>query len=286
MKRKLISGFVALGLAAPAAMAAMPIWSNIVWNPYMLTDSAGKRIPYVDLPQAAGAADNVKGNPSELYEDLVGDPDTADYGTVNYHPIPTAYWAIQDGNILFRMRVDAEPQRKDVWTVLLNTNPYVDRIADYAMVLDTTNLPAVDPQHVEIWEMLKGGPADDWKNITFGAAQGVPLLTQSGEWMLKSLADSYIDGDGKWQAEQDWFVSMAMPLTDFMTYTHTTYGSPIKIAFGTSTNPSDLNKDLPDYGATYTWDVIVIPEPFSAMGLCALLSAAAIGRPRRRHGVQ
>lgn len=89
----------------------------IQWHTYMVTDPYTNHVPYVDLP-VANPDDNIKGEPSHGPLDLVGDPGL---------DLPTAYRAIQDGNMLFRMRVNPEPTRKDVWTVFPNTNPTVDR---------------------------------------------------------------------------------------------------------------------------------------------------------------
>ena len=289
VKRKLIMCGAVLALGASAAMAQVPPApfdaahvGLIHWNPYMvwLTTDPAHPFPYVDLPVSSiSPTDNVAGNPSKAMEDLVGDATH-----------PTAYWAIEYGDdwgmaptIMFRMRVDGEPDRGSVWTVLLNTNPTQDRIADHAMVLDTTYNPKTGPQQVEGWAMSGGSPANYFHDFHFDGME-TSVTTQSEQWMLKSPAGSYIDGDGKGAAEQDWFVSMAMPLSTFLSYTGLEWGDSFKIAMATSEEDSRLNKDLPDYGANYTWDVIVIPEPFSAMGLCALLSSAVLVRSRRNRG--
>jgi len=264
-KHLLLTGLFVL--TACSTLLADPVWpADSDWIPML---NGG---PYVDVVHNTGTGDvyATPPNPDEL--DLVGGIDANNAG-----PFPTGFWYSDGTDLMFRMRVDGDPDKgqfgsQSVWTVFLNTDD--DDEIDWAISLDNNS----DSQ-VELIPAVSGGPttANPWNPVVLGGTphNGVsPLSTWSRFGSATAVDGSEFDGD------EDFFVDMAFPMATFLSTTGLAPADPIGMALATSTNHININKDLPDYDS---WgQPPLIPEPATLILLAAGLPLLL--RLRRKAG--
>lgn len=191
-------------------------------------------------------------------------PDVIDLrGDATYN---TGYWFFDGQDLMFRMRVDDTPgtNTQQVWQVLLDTDG--DDGVEWALQYDAN----VDDA-IELVTALIGGP--NWTDVQLSTVDVWMSTTPSiyGRFIDPTDDGSTFDGD------TDGFVDVAIPWTELQTYTGITLSTPIRIAFATSSQHNNINKDLPtDWG-----DPFVLPEP----GTISLVALGLLGvgvRLRRR----
>lgn len=267
-----------LFLCAVSTVTAVVNWpSPGGWTP--VTIGGGT---YVDACTATASDPSwAAANPD--YTDIVGGVDQLG-ATYN-----AGYWANDTVgmNILFRMRVDnvppTSPDPNNVWTVLLNTTGNDN--TDYAVQLDhqfherveMAATTAVGPSTVPSWgnlgDLEVGGSAGP--QIAIGA------ITTFSRYVNASVGPE-ADGSRFHQAagDDDGFVDVAIPYGAFTSLTGLGGASvQFQVAFASSGNHVNLNKDHPDTG----WSdpiVVLIPEPGMVLGALPLLLLACRRRSR------
>jgi hypothetical protein len=266
-KQILVAGMLVFTLCS--GLSADPVWpTDGEWIP-MLNGGL-----YVDVVNNTGTGDVYATPPHPDNLDLVGGIDANSAG-----PFVTGYWYTDDVDLMFRMRVDGNPDigrfgAQHVWIVFLNTDD--DDDVDWALSLDNQ----VDGQ-VELVPAVSGGPttANPWNPVVLGDTPhtGVsPLSTWSRFLSATAVDGSEFDGD------EDFFVDLAFPMATFLSMTGLAPADPIGMALATSADHVNINKDLPDY--TSWGDPPVIPEPATLILLAAGLPLLL--RIRRKAGAK
>ncbi|MHC4981617.1 MAG: PEP-CTERM sorting domain-containing protein [Planctomycetota bacterium] len=275
LKDRMAQTIVAVALLAfPVSALAAPIWPSYDgWHP--VTVSGGY---YIDPLYEGAGTDRyaTPPNPNEL--DLMGGTDLLGNGE-----FATGFWYSDGSNIMFRMRVNGDPAQgthgsQHVWMVFLNTD--TDDDVDWSLQLDNK----VD-QQVELVQAISGGPSqgNPWDPVILADPPhtGVAPLSTWSQFVNASLlpldppyGGSYFEDQS--QEDYDYFVDVAFPLVDFFNVTGLTTIDGIGVAFATSSDHSNINKDLPDYDG---WSDD-IPEP-ATVSLLALGALAVFGRRLR-----
>jgi len=272
---RLMCGLAAgLFFIAVGAQAA-PTWSTVVWNEVTVGGGASY---YTDKHYHDDPTDNASTPPAPAVVDILGD---ATY--------PTAYWSIDNDNIMFRVRVDGNPNIADqyVWSALLNT--VGDVTTDYVLQLDLGNDNQVEMATATGGSPLDGVPAGDtpWSEVAMPDTVAAPHVPPTEglapdydptDWYNYELSDSDFGGaDGDAGPSADYFIDFAMDLDTFYAVTGLADGQNFQVAFASSANHENSNKDLPDGGWS---DVITVPEP-TALALLAI-GCAVLGFRRRK----
>lgn len=184
----------------------------------------------------------------------------------------TAYTAQDDENLMFRIRVDDQPSSvNSVYAVLINSDG--DDFVDYILQLDDASDERVEivqtstdygPSSSPTW-----GGLGDLQNVA-GSQVTVGAV---GTWSQYVLANTSLGGDG------DYFVDIAISWSDFAAMTSLTGSDQFSVAFATSSQHINLNKDKPDGGWS---DLLTVPEPSAAIALPALGILLFMVRRRRR----
>jgi large repetitive protein len=266
-----LSLFVVLaGLVAATACSgvwAASIFTGVTWLP---VTTGGGASYYVDP----------LGDIAPQFVDIVGDA-----------TIPAVYWGINinstpaditDDYLLFRMRLEAPVAAQDnyCYQVLFDTDNGGD--VDWVLQLDNK----VD-NRVEFAVADPGGPT--WGDVAIStlAAQ----IPWTGVFTIYSET-VYPTGDGSnFGGDADRFLDLGMPWVSFLNAVYGGQSTPFSVAFSTSANHNNINKDLPNQ-ATASDPVNVgfsdnindnnVPEPttWALMGIGTL----ALFRRRRRNG--
>lgn len=242
MRYRMIAGFflfTTISVAFPATDAfAWPA----TWTPVYRGANY-----YTDYAYPSGTSDIVN-TPPQPAVDIVGGIDSSGKG-----PFPSLYW-YQDGtNIMFGMRLDADPtsHTQAVWQILLSKSGGSQ--IDWVLQLDEKSHNAVE------MVAATGGPAD-WKSITLTGTH----------YAAPNLVDYHMHGpvtDGSnFNSTADGFLGIAYPLSSFQTHFGT---GPIYAAAGTSDTDLSLKKDIPDF-AGWSNALTPVPEPSTRMGLTGL----------------
>lgn len=258
-------------LCLPCSLAvAAPTWpaADNLWDPVLVGGNL-----YVDA-QADSGADYYDTKPPKAM-DIVGGVDPQGDG-----PFAAGFWSLTAADLMFRVRVDGDPSRggQFVWTALLNTDGDTD--VDWALQLDLSG-----DNQVELVQALSGGPGNNWDVVLAGPPHG-----NAYDWTVYSRfsnASSPLDAPytgshfhGPEPVDDDHFVDLAIPLSDFTGLTGWAAGDPLGIAFSTSASHITDNKDRPDYDG---WGDVAVPAPGAV--LLAGLGAAAVGWLRTRRVV-
>jgi large repetitive protein len=249
-KHLLLTG--ALVFTISSTLLAAPVWpADGDWLPILVDGS-----PYIDALNGPGDVYATPPNPDQL--DLVGGIDSNSAG-----PFPTGYIYTDADNLMVRMRVDGDPTgANSAWIVFLNTDP--DDDVDWVLSLDSSGDNQV--------ELVAAAPAvagqgNPWEPVVIGPTphSGVaPLSTWSRFVSATAVDGSEFDGD------EDFFVDMAFPMATFLSTTGLAPADPFGLAFATSANHNNINKDLPDSSAWgYPPGGPVIPEPATLILLAA-----------------
>ena len=232
---------------------------------------------YVDaLWPPSGASDSVWAAPADRI-DIVGGTD------LNGNQFTAGFWAVDTVNhvLMFRIRTDnppsPPPDPSAVWTVLLDTGGN-DNV-DFALQLDH----AVD-ERVEIGPTTAYGPSSSppWGNL--GDIKVTPQTAVGSIASYARFVDATTNGDGSQfhsldPGDDDYFTDIAIPLSLFSQVTGLQTGGVFRVAFATSEDHINLNKDKPDGGWSDPITVPPIPEPASL----GLMAAAGLLLLRRRH---
>jgi hypothetical protein len=238
----LVVGVVVLAMCS--VLQADPSWPDDGdWIPITVDG-----LPYADAlspPEDIFASDS---EPPQL--NIVGGTDGIS-NPVEFFPAAFVYVSADD--IMFRMRVDGDPGTAEdsnwVWMVFLNTEG--DDNTDWVLALDSSG-----DNQVELVAATSGGPSQGlpWNPVELDPPPAA-FVTPLGTW--SQFADA-TDGS-LFKGDSDFFVDLAFPLETFLD--ETGLGDfPLGVAFATSANHNNINKDLPDsgWGSTGT---IFIPEP-------------------------
>ncbi|HPA20624.1 MAG TPA: hypothetical protein PLU30_22940 [Verrucomicrobiae bacterium] len=199
--------------------------------------------------------------PMPNYYDLVGS-----IGSISN---ATAYTARDAANLMFRVRVDDQPVAgMSVYAVLLNTDG--DDFVDYILQIDDAN-----DLRVEIVQTSTDyGPSSSptWGGVSQlqNVASNQVTVGAIGTWSQYVLANTALGGDG------DYFVDIAISWSDFAAMTSLTGSDQFSVAFATSSQHINLNKDKPDGGWS---DLLTVPEP--STWVCVLLPFAGLALRRR-----
>jgi len=276
MNTKTLILVLTAAVATSAAFGQAVSWpANNDWNPVTYQGSL-----YIDPLNQGPGTDRYATPPSPLGLDLVGGTDSNGNG-----PFGTAFWGDDGDNLLFRIRLDDEPVggqdlSKHVWTVFLNRDQ--DEDVDWALQLDNK----VDSQ-IELVPAVSGGPnsGNPWDPVVLGDTPhaGVPL---EDRYRIINATDlSFLPPDGgslfnrNGPAEDDFFLDFAFPWATFdqiFTDAGLTVPESFGVAFATSANHININKDLPEVDG---WGD-PIPEPATAT-LLGLGAAVFVIRRRR-----
>ena len=246
LRQLLVTGVVVL--TAGATLQADPIWpDDLDWTPVLVSG-----IPYIDALDSPDDVYAASTSPDQM--NLVGGLDGN--SAVLF---PTAFFYADNDNLMFRMRVDGNPTgANSAWIVFLNTD--LDTEVDWVLSLDSSG-----DNQVELVPALSGGPAQGspWNPVVIGPTPhtGVSPLAIWSRFVDATAVDgSEFDGD------TDYFVDIAYPLSDFLSTTGLSASDPFGLAFATSSDHNNINKDLPDFAE---WGQPpnggVIPEPTSIL---------------------
>lgn len=250
---------------------ADPLWpTEGSWS--VITSGGG---PFLDL-QNDEAGDLAWSSPNPDQLDLVGGTDE------NGFLYPTAYWATDGANLMFRMRAD-NPYDPHSWvyTVLLNTD--ADDLADYILQWDDKTDDRVEMNGLT----GSAGPSSSppWGlNNTVQNASGTQVGIGPESIWARGLDATALDGSQFHQttpADNDAFLDLGVPIWQFLQVTGLNPGDPFSVAFGTSASHITLGNDKPDGG--WSDPISVVPEP-GAGALLAVGAAAALLRRSRRKG--
>ena len=212
------------------------------------------------------------GNPSEN-SDIVGDSTYSG-----------AFWSQDDYNIFFRIRVEDLPGganvNNKVWQVYLNTDAdddieyslQADKAADQVVELVAATAGTSDVTDPDYWnESGNNGTA-----LSNTAIHTEPV----SDWARLPVLGATTGDGSNFGGDEDYFVDLAFPLAYFPAY------GDIRVAFATSVQDSNTNKEGPD--GDWSDPIVVnpaIPEPSSFVALTGL-SAIGLGvfgwRRRRR----
>jgi hypothetical protein len=246
-----------------AAVTLPPVWGSVSWQVVMIGGN-----PYVDVPWTSGL--DVYATPPN--------PDNVDL--VGSNAFPTAYRFEDAMNDLvgFRVRVDGNPLKmtgdfdERVWTVFIDVNK--SGLVEYALQLDAKT----DGDVELVMAMVAGSPGSPWDPVTLSTMNLGSVTPLVGAW-----AEGVLAGDGSnFNGNADYFVDFAFPRGDFYSLMGLMAGDPIDVAFATSDNHENINKDLPDYSG-FTPDDHVAPEPLTIVALAASgLGVGAYLRRRRK----
>lgn len=199
------------------------------------------------------------------------------------------YWYYQDNGtplddsddqLQFRVRLDEEPNNpQSVWQILFNVD--ADLGLDYLLEYDTSGNPDI----LEFAATDVEGP-----NVSDVTVDTSHLL-----WSTNSVA-SYTrfvnpTGDGSnFGGDNDVFLDMAMPWTEFTSATGITKSDSFQIGVSTSTTDQSINKDVPlglsasSQVSDLLGDVITVPEPTSSMLFGVAVGLGLFGRRRQKGG--
>lgn len=270
-KTYLVSGLACILLVVAWEGRGEPAWPATDGD-WTVVNVGGS--PYVDV-QCAEAIEEVWSSCDPDPIDLVGGTD------LNNSFYPTLYWALEGGDLMFRMRVDNDPTQAGglfVYSVLFNTDG--DDGVDYLLQLDNsfhddveivvTDPPEVGPLSSPAWGGL-GTLANTAANQV-----DVGISTEFSRFVNATQAD----GSQFHQLstmDDDYFVDIGIPYSMFLAQTGLSEGDSFQFVVGTSSNHENMNKDKPDY---QTW-ADPVPEPGTA-GLLVFAAAVLTLRRRRR----
>jgi hypothetical protein len=199
-----------------------------------------------------------------------------------------AFWAQDTANVYFRIRVEGNPVGSAwVWQTYLDTD--ADDAIDYVAEFDNTAgakqvlISSTDgSQDSTNWTTLNNGFI-----VTAGASE---TPAGSADPTVPGSLARFVDADPNDSTSfpDAYFVDFALPWEKFTEQTGLTGTTPVRIAFATSQQTSNTNKDAPD---TANWtgpiDFEAVPEPSSFVALTGLsvIGLAVFGwrrlRPRR-----
>lgn len=185
---------------------------------------------------------------------------------------PAGYTASDGTDLMFRMRLEDLPKMdaKSVWAVLFETNNDANLYTDFALRLELSN----DGSLAVRLSATPGnyGPTNNWGTNPGGL--GPDLWSGDGTYS----GGLFPTGDGSnFGDDDDAFVDLAVPLEAFKTATGLGTGDSFLVAFATSSNFSNLNKDKPD--AWSPPNITPVPEPAS---VTLLVMGALVALFRRR----
>lgn len=245
-------------LATCSALSAAPVWpADGDWTPIVIGPSL-----YTDARDGPGSPDVHAGAASPDEMDLVGGMDPTPAG-----PFPTGL-AYSDGtDLMFRLRVDGDPTGAQmVWLVLLDTGG--DDEVDWVLSLVNSG----PTNQVDLVPATSGGPSlpSPWNPIVLGAAPAPPPVNSVSPLATWSRLVNATAVDGsEFGGDDDFFVDMAFPVDTFLELTGLSASDMFGIAFATSADHVNVNKDLPDNGWGETRDGPIIPEPTTMLILAA-----------------
>lgn len=187
--------------------------------------------------------------------DTVGDKTPTEVDIVGSATYPAVFYAYDGTNLCFRLRVNGQPGpagnytafNNYVWSVAINTTAggSPDR-PEYGLELVASGPnPAVvlspgDPT---------GGGATTWSTVIKYLTPYSPSIATipNGTYARWSLAS-----DGSlFSGNADYFVDIAMPYQYFLDKTLLARGTPMQVAFATSTDQNNMGKDMPDAGTSW-----------------------------------
>lgn len=193
-------------------------------------------------------------------------PDVIDLrGDATYN---TGYWFFDGTDLMFRLRLDDLPNTntQQVWQVLIDTDG--DEYVEWALEWDAKN----DDQ-IELNIALVGGPLFSDVELDGNSFWFDPTPSMYGRFVGPTDDGSMFDGD------VDGFVDIAIPFSSLSLYTGITLNTPLRVAFSTSDNHQNINKDLPDQWG----DPFILPEPGTiSLVALGLLGVGAKLRRRKR----
>jgi hypothetical protein len=243
----LVVGLVILAMCS--VLQADPSWpADGDWIPIMVNG-----LPYADAPVTP--PDIVAAAPSPAQMNLVGGLD----GASDPEFFPTAFVYVSADDIMFRMRVDGDPgivgTSNSVWMVFLNTEG--DDNTDWVLAFDDTPPPV--NRSVKLIPATSGGPSqgNPWNPVVL-VPPPAAAVSPTSTWAR--FADATAFDGSMFNATGDFFVDLAFPIASFLTETELADDFELGMAFATSTNHENINKDLPDSG----WGsvgIIIVPEP-------------------------
>ena len=237
-------------LASAGAAVGHVNWPATTADWYRVTRNGG---PYVEPDDQT---------PAEI--DLRGD------ATFN-----TGYWFSDGIDLMFRLRVDKAPSAntQQVWQVLMDSDG--DDYVEWSLQWDAKNDDKIELNHA-----LTGGPL--WTDVQLNEASfwSDPTPSPYGRFVSPTDDGSNFDGNA------DGFVDVAIPWVSLTHYSGITPTTWLRVAFSTSSNHNNINKDLPDgWSDPIFTPEIVVPEPAS-LGLQALTLALVGARLRRRKSAE
>ncbi len=253
MKNRMLNAAIGACIIASVAQA-VPSFNTVTWSAVTVGGNAYQD-GHVEPPDSNDPNYSTPPNPAKL--DIVGNAAN-----------PAAYYAYDGQYMYFRMRVDSDPMAggaiNNVWQAVLNTD--ADNTADWVIQWDMTG-----DNQVELARATAGSPTDvtAWSALAYVASPHVgPTGGVATDWYTYNPnGDTTTFADTP--AGSDYFVDFAFDKATFdatLTANSETPVDSFQVAFATSSQHINSNKDLPDQGWS---DTITVPEPTS-MALLAL----------------